>query len=365
MDFILIIFFIFFIWDAKVKPNGTYDDYLSKESTIPLRGIFAILIIFHHISQRTSSGYIFSSLSYFGFLNVSVFFVLSGYGLMYQLKSKGDSYLNGFMSKRLPSILIPYINVSILYYILRNSLHIRTKVKDLLLGLINGKPIVSFSWYVIALCYFYLLFYLSCKFSKKITHVIGAVFFFTCLYCLLCYSCNYESWWYNSIFSFWFGLILFAYKNRSKFTHIKINPYLAITTVFLLFVASFSACHLINQRFIRLAFQEVTACLFPLFICLICKKIRFNNKFLNYLGTRSYELYLAQEIPILVFRSDNLLFVNNDIIYSLLIIAISLVCAELLFRFDSFLIKKWKLLNSKSSYSSQTSNSNGIIKNNI
>lgn len=361
MDFILITFFICVIWGAKLKYNDIYNDYLSKESTTPLRGIFAILIIFHHISQRTSSGYIFNTLSYFGFLNVSIFFVLSGYGLMYQSNLKGDSYLNGFISKRFPPILIPYINVSILYYILRNSLHIRTRIKDLLLGLINGTPIVSFSWYVIALCYFYLSFYLSCKIFKKYIHILASIFFFTCLYCILCYSCNYEPWWYNSIFSFLFGLILFAYKNFSRPAHIKINPYVAIITVFLLFVSCFAACHLINQKLIRLCFQEITACLFPLFILLLCKKIRFNNKFLNYLGTRSYELYLVQEIPILVFRSDNLLFINNDIIYSLLIIAISLVCAEVLFRFDSLLIKKWKLLTTKLTSLSHTSNSSSII----
>ncbi|MBE6049667.1 MAG: acyltransferase [Clostridium sp.] len=350
MDIILIIFFMFVIYGAKFKHNGTYDDYLSKDSTIPLRGIFSVLVIFHHISQRTSSGYIFNTLSYLGFLNVSVFFVLSGYGLLYQLNCKGDSYLDDFISKRFPSILIPYINVNILYYILRNSLNIRTKVKDLLLGLINGTPIVSFSWYVIALCYFYLSFYLSCKLFKKYTYILISVFFCTCFYCIFCYSCNYESWWYNSIFSFLFGLILYVYRTTTKFKRININFYITMFTVLILFICCFSACHLINQRLIRLCFQEVSSCLFPLSILLICKKVKINNKCLTYLGTRSYEIYLAQEIPILILRSDKLLFINNDIIYSFLIIVVSLICAEVLYRFDSWLIKKWKYLFTKINY---------------
>ena len=356
MDYILILFIACILYKSHLNLNDEYLDYMDRESTIPLRGIFAILIIFHHISQRTSCGDIFKTLSYFGFLNVSIFFTLSGYGLLYQYKNKGKKYLDDFLSKRFTSILIPYVIISFLYFILRNVLDIKTNVKDVFLGLINGAPIVSFSWYVLALCYFYLLFFISCKLFNKNLHLLLSVFWGTCLYCLFCYLKGFNTWWYNSIFSFLFGLLCYFYKVKPNFKLQKLNIYLKILIIFFSFIFCFGACHLLNIKVLRLFFEEASSCLFSLLVLMICRKIKVNNKLLNYLGTRSYEIYLVQEIPILIFRSKNLLFTNNDIIYSLLIIFISIIFAEVLYRLDSFLIDKFKIILDKKKFNSTMTN---------
>ena len=84
--------------------------YLSLETTNCLKGIFAIIVVIHHLYQRTDIinnsvlGVLFQSL---GCLSVSIFFFLSGYGIAASIQRKGNSYLASFASKR---ILPLYIN---------------------------------------------------------------------------------------------------------------------------------------------------------------------------------------------------------------------------------------------------------------
>lgn len=44
-----------------------------------------------------------------GEMAVSVFFLMSGYGLALSYAKKGDAYLNGFIKKRLWKLLLPFI----------------------------------------------------------------------------------------------------------------------------------------------------------------------------------------------------------------------------------------------------------------
>jgi peptidoglycan/LPS O-acetylase OafA/YrhL len=76
--------------------------------TIGLRGILAILIMFHHCSTKVNLPW----MHYFeniGPLVVSVFFFISGYGVCKSYLKKGDAYLNGFLHKRLSKVLPLYL----------------------------------------------------------------------------------------------------------------------------------------------------------------------------------------------------------------------------------------------------------------
>ena len=93
-------------------------DYLEKNSTNGLKGLLAIGIVLHHLSQWISSGETFSNFQYMGTYIVSIFFFLSGYGLYTQIKVKPD-YLTNFFRKRLLKILIPFVFISGIYLIYR------------------------------------------------------------------------------------------------------------------------------------------------------------------------------------------------------------------------------------------------------
>ena len=95
MDFFVLILFSVFVYLIP----GNDKDYLAVQSTSGMKGIMAIMIIFHHISQHVTTGITFSNFNYMGWYIVSVFFFLSGYGLYTQFTIK-DNYLYNFFKKR-------------------------------------------------------------------------------------------------------------------------------------------------------------------------------------------------------------------------------------------------------------------------
>ena len=81
----------------------------SLENTLPLRGVLALLIALHHVSQRIVSTPILSEFSKWGEYIVALFFFIMGYGLTISYEKKGTSYLDGFFKRRIIKLILPYI----------------------------------------------------------------------------------------------------------------------------------------------------------------------------------------------------------------------------------------------------------------
>ena len=105
--------------------NRMNEEYLSLNTGKSLRGLFAIAIVLHHLSQEATrtGGYLFRHFAYTGYLYVAFFFFLSGYGLQKSYIAS-ENYKNGFLQKRLPKILLPYAIVALLYWI-KNIINLR------------------------------------------------------------------------------------------------------------------------------------------------------------------------------------------------------------------------------------------------
>jgi membrane-bound acyltransferase YfiQ involved in biofilm formation len=77
---------IIVFYNAKIFAKKAYNnEFLSKSSTDCIRGICIVVIILHHIAQRMLNPVLLKPYEHFGYLSVSIFFFLSGYGLWYQL----------------------------------------------------------------------------------------------------------------------------------------------------------------------------------------------------------------------------------------------------------------------------------------
>ena len=112
------------LWGGKFSGlKEFHEDHFGLENTRSLRGIAAIGVIVHHISQNDFfilSGELHSFFDA-GFLFVSIFMLSSGLGLAKSLKNK-PGYLNGFLRRRLPVIVVPfYVNVIICSLVLMLS----------------------------------------------------------------------------------------------------------------------------------------------------------------------------------------------------------------------------------------------------
>ena len=60
MDFFVLVLFSVFVY--LIPENNK--DYLAVQSTSGMKGIMAIMIIFHHISQHVTTGITFSNFNY-------------------------------------------------------------------------------------------------------------------------------------------------------------------------------------------------------------------------------------------------------------------------------------------------------------
>lgn len=62
--------------------KGIGKEHFSRDTNNKYRGMFAVGIMFHHISQQVTCDGLYIIWRYIGFILVSYFFFSSGYGLM-------------------------------------------------------------------------------------------------------------------------------------------------------------------------------------------------------------------------------------------------------------------------------------------
>ena len=98
MDLFAVLLAILLLWNCGYSDFN--QEYLSKDNSRIIKGFCSILIVIHHIAQRTTGGIIFPVFGYIGFLAVGVFFFYSGYGVMVQYELKGQRYLERFFGSR-------------------------------------------------------------------------------------------------------------------------------------------------------------------------------------------------------------------------------------------------------------------------
>lgn len=138
-----------------------------KESLLPLRGLMAIMIIFCHLSSKTG-GHLDICYSW-GEPVVAVFLFISGFGFMKSNMHK-DNYLNGFMFKRIKSVLVPYLVCALLYqpimYCISGTLPILNGGYDI------SDSLLPTSWYIIAILVYSSLFYMAASLSKNDSMIV-------------------------------------------------------------------------------------------------------------------------------------------------------------------------------------------------
>mgnify|MGYP007053719401 CR=1 FL=1 len=78
-----------------------------------------------------------------------------------------ENYSKGFIKKRIPSLLIPYVIVIFLYWLMYACYGDVYSICDMIEILSRGYIIASASWYIVDIIILYFVFYLSMKLFKK------------------------------------------------------------------------------------------------------------------------------------------------------------------------------------------------------
>ena len=186
---------------------------LSKDKSNAVKGVLAILIVFHHFSTTCDiSG--FSEFRRWGAIIVSVFFFMSGYGLGRSMTLKGKAYLSNFLNHRLwKSVILPYAIALIIFLV---YLNVDVPDASTLVGdWSRGITLLPNAWFIVALALMYLGFYFINKTSSRCHDV--KMFLYTLVYIIIVYSLGFDRCWYVSVIMFPLGM-LYADKENELVT---------------------------------------------------------------------------------------------------------------------------------------------------
>ena len=305
-------------------------DYLSNKSTKSLKGLLAILIIFHHVSQKITTGENFSNFEYMGRYIVALFFFLSGYGLYFQY-SNNANYMENFLKKRLVRIFIPFYVFIVIYVIYRATLGEVINMDFFLSFWKDHSNIIYNGWFINSIIVLYVIFYVSfvrdnSKTSLYILIVLTLVYIFWKAYQ------DHGDWEYVSIMAFLLGV--FWMKNRVSIDKLLEKNYFIFLVSFSILMYVFRHYEVImknigitNKYVYYGIVGNICTMIFVVYFLLLTNKLNFSNKYLDFLGDISFEIYMIHG---LVMHYLGKFFVSspvNDVIYTIVVLLVSIVFA--------------------------------------
>ena len=344
-------------WNLKkAEPGEFYDDYLSLSQCKNIQGLFAILIMLHHASQKlcdkwsVPEQYIKHGLEpfmYIGYLLVAYYFFSSGYGLYKSVKSK-ENYLKGFLFKHITPMLVMLAVSSYVFMFVgtNNGMNVGFDSPFTLFGANTNNP---YSWYIYVIIICYILFYHAYKRAKTDRTAIIIVTVGIVLLMIFFNNWLYGNWWYNTVLLFPAGLI-FAASEEKICRSLIIDYKKKLTILIIADLVCFEVSELVNgfsygtdmlygfqiAQFILAILRSLTGLVFILVIIMISMKVRIGNKLLTVVGGFTLEFYLFHGVFVQIFAYEflknlniRILYIKNPFIYVLAIFVLSLITAFL------------------------------------
>lgn len=303
------------------------DKYLSREYTNCLRGIFAIVVVCHHLYQYIelfNGTRIGSMLEVSGSLAVSVFFFYSGYGLM--LSSQKKDYIKNFFRNRFLPLYCFYVVLIIIYIGWTLLLEKSIMPQEILQSFFFGETIVSKGWYLQATFVLYLLYLFSFAIFKSSKMQITVFAITIVFYCAFCHFMGLNIWWYQSILSVILGMLWCCCKDKIDAI---LNKYSIVVFVLslILFAAAYIICNMWTFVILKMIRGLLFVCVTVVFSYILCNTFIINNLFFNLCGKYSLEIYVSHG---LFLRLIKLNIVNNKIVYVLVVIVGTVVTSLVL-----------------------------------
>lgn len=368
---------IVLFWKAKVLGRGKFnEDFLSLNLSKRIQGFCAVCIVMHHfVQQFVLYGDGIEALGIFsdiGFLFVGIFFFFSGYGLYKSYKIK-PHYLNNFLKKRLPVVLVPLyiVNTILTVIVLTTGSKIYNDMNPLAIGMNSFLyKITTFlaitlmnsnAWYMITITMFYIVFYVAFKNYSNEERALKAILVFSVIYAAVGIFSGFGffwfqgEWWYNSSFLFIIGLYFAKHENAILiFIKEKYAVFLTGSVIGVIIMMKISIVLINTLSYYRpgiegkvcsiicLIFQTAAAITFVSAFLIITMKVRINNPILDFLGRIGLEIYLVHRFFIVAFNSQVLTISNNEL-YLAVVYICSIITAFVLHKIDNVIVKKIKI----------------------
>ena len=334
-------YLIYFLLGALLLFGARYagkkqwnEDAFSLKQTKALQGFTAVCIMFHHMSQKTGAPwhnpkYIIYGLEPFvpvGYYFVAVFLFCSGFGLYKSYKSKPD-YLKHFCRNRILPIVVAFYLSEWIYTGVRAIMGEKMDLPKVLFYLSGAQLANTNAWYVIAIPFFYLFFWLAFRFCKREGTAITVVALGLLGYMMIGTVTDHNNWWmrgewwYNTALVFLLG-ILFAKYEKTLTERAKKGYWIWLVLALVGMFAWFRlSSHLADDlgwyygenwrdplkvlhRWICALTQNMASFSYVCFLFLAMMKIRIGNKLLGLLGGLTLEIYLIHGMFVEMFGYD-------------------------------------------------------------
>ncbi len=310
MGLFYIALFLLVVCSLRGNHGGFHSDYMGIEQCNVIKGIFILMVFLAHcMGYIQRSGYVFNTpidklypviWSEFGQLIVVMFLVYSGYGIMEQYKSGGESYLVSYPKKRILSTLLNFDVAVILFILVDVLFHIELRASQVLLSFIAWDSVGNSNWYVfdILLCYAsaYIGFRLCGNRADRGLTLSSVLIVLAWI--LLYYAKRGQSHWYNTILCFPVGM-LFSLRKEQFESIIKRHYSLILFVTILLFLF----LHLAHLPSIHGLIHNIKSIAFGGIVILLTMRFRIENKLLSWFGRHLFPLYIYQRLPMIVLAS--------------------------------------------------------------
>lgn len=294
-------------------------EILERNSTDNLKGFLVLYVAIHHYVQKiVNPGYLYP-LNHVGFICVSFFFLMSGYGLALSFEKRGN--LQGFFKKRVLRLYFPFVISNILVGVLHNiTINTGYSIANILISSVTMRTVYSgvILWYVFVQVLMYIVFYISFRFFKNKAIRIVAICILSCIYICLAVYTGQGEWRYNTVLCFSVGIIIATYKEQIK--NILIRYGFIIRSILL--IAFILSWYLVIKGIYRYYVTFICAILFVLLAVSFSARFNSHTKIYGYIGKISYEIYILQ-LPVVNMVVD-LLDGNMWGIFAIILITIIL-----------------------------------------
>lgn len=149
-----IIIAILFLVGLKSQDYRPFD----KDKVVVLKPFLALGIVLSHLSSYSIYLHDFQR---WGSLIVGIFFFISGYGLSYSLHYKVGYIRNFFLHRIAKALLLPYMGALLFYFVLNGNWSDYSFFDHI--SRVSGPSLIPNDWFVFALVYCYMFFWIGAK----------------------------------------------------------------------------------------------------------------------------------------------------------------------------------------------------------
>ena len=333
MIFFVIVLLLIVFSSAKAEKHNEFNrDYISKDATNNIKGIFVILILFSHGKGYINLGGIYDApytamQNHLNQMVVALFLFYSGYGIMEQIKKREFSYIMSIPKKRFPNLLLNFDISVILFALLWICLGRPVTVKSFLIALTSYCGIGNSSWYIFVTLVLYIFTFIAffpIKWKNaKVYHLLYIVLltFFNIIFVLfLKYILLKEPFWYNTAILYALGFWYSYFKDFIEKILMK-NDVLFLGSGLVVCVA-YSVFYL--HRWDRLLIYEAWAVMFTVLTVMITMKVKIESNILKWFGEHIFSIYILQRIPMIILHEIGVASRHK---YIFMIVSIAASCA--------------------------------------